>query len=100
MRTARFRNLKMRPQIGPARTSDGPFLAAISVLGLAMLALLAVLLLADVVGPVELSPLLVLAAVLFVVAAGLVWRWAVTEAELAASHAKVDQGRDRERGNR
>jgi MFS superfamily sulfate permease-like transporter len=56
-----------------------------------MLALLAVLLLASIAGFVELLPLFAVAAVLFVVAAVLVWRWAITEAELAAPRSKADQ---------
>jgi hypothetical protein len=80
----------MRLRIGPAGSSNGSFFTAIFVLGLAMLALLAVLLLASVAGFVELLPLFAVAAVLFVVAAVLVWRWAITEAELAAP-PKADQ---------
>jgi hypothetical protein len=64
MRTIRFRNPNIRPRIGPARSSDGAFFRAIFVLGI---------------------------AVLFVVAAVLVWRWAITEAELAAPPPKADQ---------
>jgi Na+/proline symporter len=91
MRTFRFRNPNIRPRIGPARSSDGAFFRAIFVLGIAMLALLAVLLLASVAGFVELLPLFAVAAVLFVVAAVLVWRWAITEAELAAPPPNADQ---------
>jgi Na+/proline symporter len=97
MRTLRSWNPNMRPRIGPARSSDGSFFRAIFVLGLAMLALLAVLLLASVAGFVELLPLFAAAAVLFVLAAVLVWRWAITEAELADPRPRADQV---ERGRR
>jgi Na+/proline symporter len=98
MRTIRFRNPNIRPQIGPARSSDGSFFRAIFVLGLAMLALLAVLLLASVAGFVELLPLFAAAAVLFVLAAVLVWRWAITEAELADPRPRADQVNEDEGG--
>jgi predicted branched-subunit amino acid permease len=85
---------------GTEPTSDRAFFLAALALGLAMLALFAVLLLADVVGLARLLPFFALAAVLFLAAAVLVWRWATSEGEVEALQAEADRAVKREKGTR
>jgi hypothetical protein len=80
--------------------SDRAFSLAASALGLAILALLAVLLLGDVVGLARLLPFFALAAALFLAAAVLVWRWATGEAEVEALQAEADRALKHEKGTR
>jgi hypothetical protein len=100
MRKTEFRNSEMGRPAGTAPSSDRTFFLAALALGSAMLALLAVLLLADVAGLVRLLPFFGLAAALFVAAAVLVWRWATGEAEVEALRAEAHRALQREKGTR
>jgi hypothetical protein len=92
-----FRNSEMGRPAGTEPAPDRAFFMVALALGLAMLALLAVLLLADVVGLARLLPFFGLAAALFVAAAVLVWRWATGEAEVEALQAEADRALKREK---
>jgi hypothetical protein len=78
-------------------TSDSAFALAASALALAMLALLAVLILADVVGLAQMLPFFVLPPALLVAAAFLLQRWATGEAEASAARETVHRQREKGR---
>ena len=86
-----------RGRVNQELTSDRAFALAASALALAMLALFAVLALADVVGLTHILPLFVFPPALLVASAFFLWRWATGEAEASAArevaHRKHEEGR-------
>lgn len=96
----RRQSLGSNGRAGPVHqepTSDSAFALAASALALAMLTLLAVLVLADVVGLTQMLPIFVLPPTLLVASGFFLWRWATGEAEASAAqeivHAQHEKGR-------
>jgi hypothetical protein len=79
-----FDNDVVRDGSGDAVTSDSVLFLGALALGLAMLALLGVLALADVVGGARVLPFFALPPALFIASGVLLWRWMSAEAEEAA----------------
>jgi hypothetical protein len=74
-----FDNDAARGGSGDAVTPGSPLFLATLAFGLAMLALLGVLALADVVGIARILPFLALPPALFIASAVLLWRWMSAE---------------------
>jgi hypothetical protein len=84
MTKTRFDKDAARGGVGNAVTSDGALFLATLAFGLAMLALLSVLALADVVGAAGVLPFFALPTALFLASALLLWRWTSGEREEVA----------------
>jgi hypothetical protein len=85
-----------RGRVDQELASDNAFALAASTLALAMLALFAVLVLADVVGLTHILPYVALPPGLLVASAFFLWRWAKDEAETSTAqevvHRKHEEG--------
>ena len=75
-------NEAKRGGVRKAGTADGLLFFGTLAFGLAMLALLGVLALADVVGVAHILPFLALPPALFIASAVLLWQWLSTEKQI------------------
>jgi hypothetical protein len=81
MKNTRIDNLGARRSVGEAPNPETALFLAATAFGLAMLSLLAVLALADIVGPAHILPFFAFPLMLFIASASLIRRWVKAEAD-------------------